>query len=440
MASNWIPTRLGEVAKVRHGYAFEGHLICDEPTPDILVTPGNFEIGGGFKSAKLKYYRGRAPEGFILRPGELIVTMTDLSKASDTLGFSALVPKEPGLRFLHNQRIGKVEVTRPDLVDLGYLNWLLRTPEYRNEILAGSTGTAIKHTAPSRIEAFSFRRPPLQEQQAIAQILGALDDKIELNRRTNETLEAMARALFRSLFVDFEPVRAKLEGREPLGIDSQTFSGVPEGFSPSEIGPIPAGWRLGSLADMALLNPEGWSAKTRPARVNYVDLSNTKWGKIEAIQELAASEAPSRAQRILRPGDTIVGTVRPGNGSYAYVTGDGLTGSTGFAVLRPFRANAREFVYLAATSPDNIDVLAHLADGGAYPAVRPELVLETPVVIPPEEALTAFSCQCRPLLESIAGAEEQCRTLGAVRDALLPRLLSGDLRVPDAERLVVAAI
>src|SRR5574338_242899 len=108
--------------------------------------------------------------------------------------------------------------------------------------------------------------------------------------------------------------------------------------------------------------------------IRYVDLANTKWGRIEAVTVHEAHEAPSRAQRVLRPGDTIVGTVRPGNGSYAFIATDGLTGSTGFAVLRPRTSQYESFVYLASTAADNIDVLQHLADGGAYPAVRPDIV------------------------------------------------------------------
>jgi len=154
--------------------------------------------------------------------------------------------------------------------------------------------------------------PHLDTQRRIAHILGTLDDKIELNRRTNETLEA-----------------------------------------------IPRGWMAGTLGDMSDLNPESWSRHTRPDFIRYVDLSNTKWGRIEAVAHYNSDEAPSRAQRVLRIGDTIVGTVRPGSGSYALISSEGLTGSTGFAVLRPCSPMYTEFVYLAATSRDNIDLLSH---------------------------------------------------------------------------------
>src|SRR3954466_2812591 len=126
--------------------------------------------------------------------------MTDLSKAADTLGYPAIVPKSQGPRFLHNQRLGKVLIKPEAEVDKGFLFYLLRTAEYRHEVLASATGTTVKHTSPSRILSHKAKLPPLPEQKAIARILGTLDDKIELNRRMNATLEAMARALFQTWF------------------------------------------------------------------------------------------------------------------------------------------------------------------------------------------------------------------------------------------------
>ena len=182
-----------------------------------------------------------------------------------------------------------------------------------------------------------------------------------------------------------------------------------------------------------MLNPETWKNDTRPATINYVDLSNTKWGRIESVTEYAQDEAPSRAQRVLRRGDTIVGTVRPGNGSYAFVSEDGLTGSTGFAVLRPIREHYEEFVYLAATAKDSIEALSHLADGAAYPAVRPEVVAARPIISPGDIILEKFSQTVGPLLAGISNNERESRTLASIYDTLLHRLIMGEIRV-DAKR------
>jgi type I restriction enzyme S subunit len=196
---------------------------------------------------------------------------------------------------------------------------------------------------------------------------------------------------------------------------------------------------VGTLRDFSSLNPEAWSKETRPAFIKYVDLSNTKWGRIEAVTGYAQQDAPSRAQRVLRPQDTIVGTVRPGNGSYAFIQDDGLTGSTGFAVFRPLRIEYAEFVYFAATAAENIEVLSHLADGGAYPAVRPEVVAASQVIRPSLDILVKFSRVTRPLLTKMAENERESRTLAVIRDTLLPKLISGELRVKDAERFLAEA-
>ncbi len=282
--------------------------------------------------------------------------------------------------------------------------------------------------------------PPVTEQYAITSILGSLDDKIELNRRMNETLEEMARALFKSWFVDFDPVHAKMEGRQPAGMDEQTAALFPDSFEDSPLGEIPAGWGIGTLADYTDLNPESWSRNTAPSQITYVDLANTKWGRIEATQEYVWEDAPSRAQRILRPGDTIVGTVRPGNGSFSLVAEEGLTGSTGFAVLRPYKAIYQEFVYLTATSPENIERLSRLADGAAYPAVRPGVLSATQSLQSNEILIERFSAIVRSLMSKISASRKETSTLAAIRDALLPKLLSGEVRVAEVEEIVEDAI
>jgi type I restriction enzyme S subunit len=315
---------------------------------------------------------------------------------------------------------------------------LFLSPEFNRELVTSATGTKILHTAPGRIEAFECRLPPIDEQRRIADVLGTLDDKIELNRRMSETLEAMARALFKSWFVDFDPVRARAEGRD-TGLPNHIADLFPDSFEASEIGEIPKGWRVANLSAVAVLNPESWSAETCPAELRYVDLANTKWGRIESVAEYTRATAPSRAQRVLRPGDTIVGTVRPGNGSFALIHDEGLTGSTAFAVLRPTSTTAREFVFLAATEPMNIETLAHLADGGAYPAVRSEVVLDTPCVHPGAQIIQAFSRLVAPLLERRWFLEAEARTLGAVRDAFLPKLVSGELRLKASQAPVGAS-
>ena len=197
---------------------------------------------------------------------------------------------------------------------------------------------------------------------------------------------------------------------------------------------LPAGWRQGTLHDVAALNPESWSAKRRPDVLSYVDLTNTKWGYVENVETCRWDEAPSRARRVLRRGDTIMATVRPGNGSFALVGEEGLTGSTGFAVLRPRAAADRALVWCAVTVSDNLDRLAWLADGAAYPAVRPAVVAATPVTLADPATRAEFASLVDPLLDKVESNKRDSRRLRVLRDELQARLLSGKLQLGEDYR------
>ena len=322
-----------------------------------------------------------------------------------------------------------VKALRPtSRVDPNFLPYLVLGNKRRLLSLVDLSGHGTGRLNSAELKALDVQLPPIPEQRAIAHILGTLDDKIDLNRRMNQTLEAMARALFKSWFVDFDPVRAKMEGRD-TGLPKHIADLFPDRLVDSEMGEIPEGWRQGTLADLARLNPESWNSRNAPDCILYVDLANTKWGYINDIQEYTWEGAPSRGRRVLRRGDTIVGTVRPRNGSFALIDRDGLTGSTAFAVLRPRNATEREIVWCAATSGDAIERLAHLADGGAYPAVRPSAVLDTAVALPDARVRLAFSSLAATLLNRMGTTQRESRTLATLRDTLLPKLISGQVRV-----------
>lgn len=410
---------------LQRGTTYKGSLV-GKPGPALLGL-GSIHPGGGFR-ADYKTYGGECPEKLMLQPGDLFVSLKGATKDSEMIGSVARVPASvPSGRL--TQDTVKLILRTPDENMGTYLYWLLRTPHYRKYCAAHARGSAV--VALSREDFLSYPIPLFNAGRA--HITSALDDieaKIELNLRMNETLEAMARAIFKSWFVDFDPVRAKSEGRQPSGMDAATTALFPDTFEDSSLGKIPRGWRISTLAEFALLNPETWRKDTAPARIEYVDLSNVKWGKIETTTPYSWKEAPSRAQRVLRSGDTIVGTVRPGNGSYALINYDGLTGSTGFAVLRPRKTSFREIIYLAATAPDNIEGLAQVADGAAYPAVRPDAVICTDIVKAPDHILECFNKSVGGLLEKRAVNYSQAHTLAALRDVLLPKLISGEIRIP----------
>ena len=378
-------------------------------------------------------------------------TIYDTQQYTNQLGIdnsSARVLPEGTVCLSRTASVGYVVVMgRPMATSQDFVNWvcgdginnhflkyvLIAERESLNMFSMGTTHQTIYYP---EVKAFHVALPPRDEQDAIVGLLGALDDKIELNRRMNETLEAMARAIFKDWFVDFGPTRAKAEGHAPY-LSSELWDLFPDALDYED---TPEGWSVGTLERLAVTNSESWTARHHPPTVEYVDLSSTKWGNIEATTLLDWEAAPSRARRIAKVGDTIVGTTRPGNGSFAYVSRDGLTVSTGFAVLSPRSTMYRDTVYIAVTSLENIERLANLADGhgGAYPAVKPNEVTDTVIVFPGDEVLASFADLVSPIRERIEHAKAESRTLAQTRDLLLPRLMSGEIRLREAEKVVEA--
>jgi len=367
----WSDVKLSDIMDVKHGFAFPGENIREEPPGDILLTPGNFAVGGGFKGSKYKYFDGQVPEEYVLRENDLIVTMTDLSKQADTLGYPALVPKPQHFRFLHNQRLGKVLIRDGAKVDKRFISYLLRTPEYRHEVLASATGTTVKHTSPSRILAYKTSIPPLPEQRAIAHILGTLDDKIELNRRMNQTLEAIARALFKSWFVDFDPVRAKAEGRDS-SLPKQIADLFPDSFEDSELGEIPKGWevkRLGDLLELAY----GKALKAEDRRDGNVPVFGSN-GQVGWHDE-----------RIIAGPGIVVG--RKGNpGVVTWAPTDFFAIDTTFYVVPAKNCHSLQFLFHALKIHD----LASLGADSAVPGLNRNMAYMSAQVPPPGPLLKKF--------------------------------------------------
>jgi type I restriction enzyme S subunit len=445
MADEWKERQLSELMDITHGFAFPGEGIRDEPSRDILLTPGNFAIGGGFKGDKFKYFAGEAPPEYVFTPGDLVVTMTDLSKQSDTLGYPAIVPDSEGsLRFLHNQRVGKVLVKSDANLDKRFLFYLLRTSDYRHEVLASSSGTSIKHTSPKRILAYKASIPPLNEQLAIACILGALDDKIELNRRRNRTLEAIARAIFQSWFVDFDPVKAKAAGRKPAGLSKEIAALFPDSFSDSPLGPIPTGWRVGSILEIADLLSGGTPKTSEPS---YWD-GDIPWASAKDVSQcgeaflidtertITQEGLQNSATQIIPAFSSVVVARGATTGRMTMFGHDIAMNQTCYALKSEFDAP----LYLYLLLRHEIDAIVHTAHGSVFDTITTATFRASKVCIAAPQLARELGKRASPMFDQILGILRQTRTLAAVRDALLPKLISGELRVPDAERIVGRAV
>ena len=441
MGSDAPTITIGDVAKIKHGFAFKGEYFTQEAQANVLLTPGNFAIGGGFQVGKPKYYSGPVPDDYVLSKGDLIVTMTDLSKGTDTLGYAAKVPSDQGTIYLHNQRVGLVQMKSESIVRRGWLHYLMRTERYRAWIIGSASGTTVKHTSPSRIESFEFIPPPVEQQDEAVKLLNALEERVSALLRVNVTLESIAQALFKSWFVDFDPVHAKAEGCEPEGMDVATSVLFPADFSDSPMGLIPLGWRAVRFGDVASLSKGTVKPQTMPSTefqhyslpaFDAHELPLTELG--EAIKSNKTA-VPSEA--------VLVSKLNPHIPRIWYVgdVAENSVCSTEFLVWTAKAGAGSAFVYCLAASQVFNSAMRQLVTGtsNSHQRVKPDQLADVEVIAVSDAALSAFEGIAAPLLAKVHHNRTRAATLTQVRDALLPRLVSGKLRLPDAERRIEVA-
>ena len=309
-----------------------------------------------------------------------------------------------------------------------FLRWLLNGPDWWEQVGTFiNVGAIFNSLKCADIPNFKMPLPPLAEQKAIAAVLGALDDKIELNRRMNATLEAMARALFQSWFVDFDPVRAKLDGRPPAALDPATAALFPASFQESALGEIPKGWTAGTVVEGFNLtmgqSPPGDTYNEEENGVPFYQ-GRTDFGFRFPTRRIYCS-APTR---YAKPGDTLV-SVRAPVGAINMANEECCIGR-GVAAVR-HESGATSFTYhsMANLYPD---FARFEAEGTVFGSINKDSFEKLRFVIPPDEIVAAYERQAGPLDEQIRTLENQSRTLATLRDTLLPKLLSGELSVAEA--------
>ncbi len=401
-----VPTAYGEPPDVwtwsRLDDVSEGVFDCPHSTPKLidtgpLVVRTQDIITGVFRVEQA----GRvSEETYAERIARVTPSRGDLlySREGTYFGIAAEVPAQT--RVCLGQRMVLI---RPDKrrLDFRFLRHWLNSPIMAAHIHGYRDGTVAERLNLPTIRALPILVPPLAEQKAISAVLGALDDKIELNRRMNASLEAMARALFQSWFVE-------------------------------EAASKPEEWDKARISDCCEINSRTLGKNDEIERIEYVEISEVQRGEIANIQAYERGREPSRARRRLRHGDTVLSTVRPDRGAYFLCLNPSpsLIASTGFAVLTPTKA-PWSFVHAAMTRPEVFEYLGQHADGGAYPAVRPELIGQIAVPWPNgADTLARFHRVCAPLYERTERNRLESRTLATLRDTLLPKLLSGELRLP----------
>jgi len=300
------------------------------------------------------------------------------------------------------------------------------------------TGSTMPKLTQSNMNRVPLLTPPLPEQRAIVQILGTLDDKIDSNRRLNETVEAMARALFKSWFVDFDPVRAKAEGRDP-GLPQPLADMFPDSFENSELGEIPKGWEIKSIGDLADVAGGTTPSTKEPA---YWEGGSHTWATPKDLSGLSVPVLLDTERRITDAGLSQIGSGLLPKGTvllssrapigYLAVAEIPVAINQGFIAMTPKTGTSNIFLLLWASVAH--EEIVSRANGSTFLEISKANFRPIPVVTPSADMMRVFEELARPLYERIVESARESRTLAALRDTLLPKLITGELRVMNRER------
>jgi type I restriction enzyme S subunit len=324
--------------------------------------------------------------------------------------------------------MGKPMATSQDFVnwacspglDFRFLKYVLMSE--RDSFRRFASGTTHQTIYFPEVKAFHICLPPIEEQRRIADILQALDDKIELNRRMSQTLESIARTLFKSWFVNFDPVRAKSEGRD-LGLPRPIADLFPPSFEESELGEVPDGWRVTALGQVA-------TSPRRPVQPDQVDPATPYIGlehmprKSIALAEWGSAGSVQSSKTGFREGEILFGKLRPYFHKVGVAPVDGVC-STDIVVITPKDAALFGFVLGHVSSGEFVDYANVTSSGTKMPRTNWSDMVRFPVVEPPAALAVAFTQQVRPAVDKVITSIHEMRTLATVRDLLLPSLVSG---------------
>lgn len=359
-----------------------------------------------------------------LKAGDVILT------SEAPLGEPAYV--ESDVDWVLGQRLFGLR-TNPERILGRYLYYALQTEPLRDDILSRATGSVAQGIRQSELRKARLILPPLKEQEVVSNILGTLDDKIELNRRMASTLEEVARAIFKSWFIDFDPVRAKSEGR-PNNLPPEIDALFPDSFEDSGLGIIPDGWRIGSVSELADIgggstpstkSPEFWDGEH--AWATPKDLSKLSHPVLLQTERRITDAGLRSISSGLYPAGTVLMSSRAPIG-YLAISELPVAVNQGFIALRPKMENGS--IFLLKWLETHMDEIHGRSNGSTFMEISKSAFRAIDTVLPPSALIEAFGRLVLPLYERLVGVVTESETLGCVRDTLLPKLISGEIELP----------
>jgi type I restriction enzyme S subunit len=325
-----------------------------------------------------------------------------------------------------------------------YLLFALQGRDVQHQIgFNEGTGSTVSNMRIPVLKGLDIPVPDLSDQKVIAHILGTLDDKIELNQKMNQTLEDIARAIFKSWFVDFDPVRAKAEGR-PTGLSPEISDLFPDALVDSEIGEIPKGWEVKTISDLAdciggatpsTKNSEFWEGGHH-TWTSPKDLSNSKSVHLLKTDRKITEAGLKKISSGLLPTGTVLLSSRAPVG-YLALTTEPTAINQGYIALQP-RSGISNY-FLLHWCECNLDEIKNRASGTTFAEISKTAFRPIPAIEPSDHVMQKFHEFVAPIYERVLISSKEMETLAELRDTLLPKLISGELRIPDAGKFLEEA-
>lgn len=429
MTAERSSARLGDHIDLLVGFAFKSSQFRMAPPGIRLVRGDNVSEGRLRWDGKARYWPTLTEElrRFLLQPGDVLIGM-DGSK----VGRNWAQVRESELPLLLVQRVACLRAR--ETLDQGFLAALIASELFKAHVNAVRTGSSIPHISGGQIGEFTFMLPPLAEQRAIARTLGSIDQKIDLNRRMSETFDALARTLFKSWFVEFRPVRAKAEGRDP-DVPRQLADPLPATFEHSDVGEIPTGWEVRGLDEIARFLNGLALQKYPPAHgrsIPVIKIAQLRAGHTDGA-DVASEDLPPAY--IVDDSDVLFSW----SGSLECVVWAGGRGALNQHLFKVSSDDFPKWFYYLWTH-EHLDDFRRVAAGKATTMghIQRHHLSDAKVVVPPRSVLQVADGFMAPLLDGMWLRAAESRTLGKIRDILLPKLISGELRVREAQRMLQA--
>lgn len=412
---DWQETSLGELIHIKHGYPFQSEYFSLTEGNYVVLTPGNFVETGGFlpRPYKDRYYTGDFPKDFILQKNDLIIAMTE--QTYGLLGSPAIIPCDH--KFLHNQRLGLVEIKDRKALSKKYLYYLFFTKRLREEISNGASGTKIRHTAPERVYKCKILLPCIDAQEKIAAVLSTYDDLIENNNRRIVILEKMAEEIYQEWFV-----RMRFPGHEK----TKFRKGVPSGWTAAKVGDA---FEITGGGTPSTEVAQYWQGGT----INWFtpsDITSAQGIFMFESKTQCTDEGVRRSSARLFPPYSIMMTSRATIGAIGINTTEACT-NQGFITCIPNDRYPLTFLYqwLKLNKP----TFEMLASGATFLELIKTVFRKIEILTPPSSLVSQYEAMARPVFHKIETIQKAKELLRRSRDLLLSRLIAGKLSVENLD-------